>query len=169
MDPERPKDPFRPADEAARALARGLVDAARSGALAVLRDGVPFVTRIALAPGPEGVPVTLISDLAPHTAALRAEPLCSLLVGEPGPKGDPLTHPRLTIEALATFVPRQSDDHAALRAGFLAHQPKARLYIDFADFHLVRLVPRAGHLNGGFGQAYLLSAADLAARPAPDV
>ncbi|MGC9420124.1 MAG: HugZ family protein [Rhodovulum sp.] len=157
------KDPFRPADDEARALARRLIDAARFGALGVLRDGAPFVTRVALAPGPDGVPVTLISDLAPHTAALRAAPLCSLLVGEPGPKGDPLTHPRLTIEAEAAFVAPDDPGRAALRDHYLAQQPKARLYVDFGDFHFVRLVPRAGHLNGGFGKAYMLTAADLGA------
>lgn len=161
MEPEPPKDPFRPADDAARTLARGLIDAARFGALAVLREGMPFVTRIALAPGPDGAPVTLISDLSPHTAALRAHPICSLLVGEPGPKGDPLTHPRLTIEARAIPVPREAGEHRALRSHYLAHQPKARLYIDFADFHLVRLAPRSGHLNAGFGQAFRLTAGDL--------
>ncbi|TCP44101.1 HugZ family protein [Rhodovulum marinum] len=157
------KDPFRPADDAARALARRLIDTARFGALAVLREGAPFVTRVALAPGADGVPVTLISDLAPHTAALRAAPLCSLLVGEPGPRGDPLTHPRLTIQAEAAFVAHDAPDRAALRAQYLMAQPKAQLYVDFGDFHFVRLVPRAGHLNGGFGKAYVLKPADLGA------
>ncbi|PTW50898.1 MULTISPECIES: HugZ family protein [Rhodovulum] len=156
------KDPFRPADDDARALARKLIAEARYGALAVLREGAPFVTRIALAPGPDGLPVTLISDLAPHTAALRALPDCSLLVGEPGPKGDPLTHPRLTLQARAVFATRPAD-RIALRDHYLDHQPKAQLYADFADFHFVRLVPHSGHLNGGFGQAFRLTAEDLGA------
>ncbi|SIO52973.1 hypothetical protein SAMN05444722_3149 [Rhodovulum sp. ES.010] len=159
------KDPFQPTDDAARALARRLIDAARFGALGVLEDGAPFVTRIALAPGPDGVPLTLISDLSVHTAALRATPDCSLMVGEPGPKGDPLTHPRLTIAARAEFVPRDAPGRAALRAHYLALQPKAHLYVDFGDFNFVRLVPRSAHLNGGFGQAYRLDAADLGPGP----
>lgn len=158
------KDPIRPTDDAARALARRLIDGARFGALGVLREGAPFVTRIALAPGEDGVPVTLISDLSLHTAALRAAPVCSLMVGEPGPKGDPLTHPRLTLEAQAEFVARDDPGREALRAQYLEWKPKARLYVDFGDFNFVRLVPRAGHLNGGFGQAYRLSAADLVPR-----
>ncbi|TCO69033.1 HugZ family protein [Rhodovulum euryhalinum] len=155
------KDPFRPADDEARSLARRLIEEARFGALAVMRGGLPFVTRIALAPGPDGVPLTLISDLAPHTRALREAPVCSVLVGEPEPKGDPLAHPRLTIEARAEFIDRDAPDHAALRARYLGIQPKARLYVDFADCHFVRLMPWAGHLNGGFGKAFLLRPDDL--------
>ncbi|MBN2907855.1 MAG: pyridoxamine 5'-phosphate oxidase family protein [Rhodobacteraceae bacterium] len=154
-------DPFQPADETARTLARTLMAEARFGALAVLRDGAPFVTRIALAPDPTGGILALVSDLAPHTGALRADPLCALLVGEPGPKGDPLTHPRLSIQARAHFISRDAPNHATLRAAYLAHQPKAQLYIDFADFHLVHLAPLDGHLNGGFGRAFRLTADDL--------
>ncbi|ARC88174.1 HugZ family protein [Rhodovulum sp. MB263] len=153
-------DPFRPVDATALALARKLIAGARFAALAVLRDGAPFVTRIALTQGPDGLPVTLVSDLAPHTTALRACPDCSLLLGEPGPKGNPLTHPRLTLQARAVFVTCPAD-RAALRETYLRQQPKARLYVDFTDFHFVRLMPQSGHLNGGFGQAFRLDAADL--------
>ncbi|NKX43172.1 HugZ family protein [Roseicyclus persicicus] len=155
---ERRTDPIRPTDEDARGLARGLIDAARHAALGVIdpETGAPMVTRIALVPGPDGVPLSLVSSLSAHTAALAANPACSLLVGEPGPRGDPLTHPRLTLQARA-----EPADKAALKAHVLGLQPKATLYYDFGDFSLVRFVPVAGHLNGGFGKAYRLSPADL--------
>ncbi|ARE42167.1 heme iron utilization protein [Rhodovulum sp. P5] len=156
-----PKDPFRPADDAARDLAARLIGHARFAALGVLLDGAPFVTRIALAPGSITGAITLISDLAPHTHALRQAPLCSLMVGEPGDKGDPLTHPRLTVQARASFIPRDSAERADMRAHYLSFQPKAQLYVDFADFHFVLFEPLSGHLNGGFGQAFRLTAADL--------
>ena len=70
---------------------------------------------------------------------MRANPHCSLLLGEPGGKGDPLTHPRLTLQCIAGFVTRPGPDHDALRALYLGQQPKAKLYIDFGDFALVRL------------------------------
>lgn len=158
--------PIRPTDDEARALARSLLDGARFGALGV-RDpdtGAPMVTRIAVTTAPDGAPLTLISDLSQHTRALRADPTCSLLVGEPGPKGDPLTHPRLTIQAQAAFVDRRSPDHATLRGHYLSLQPKAKLYIDFGDFSLVRLTPTAAYLNGGFGKAFVLTPEDLAIR-----
>lgn len=140
------------------------MDNARFAALAVIPpdSGAPYVARIAMGTDPLGLPVSLVSDLAAHTRALRAEPACSLLVGEPGDKGDPLTHPRLTLEARAAFVGREDPGHAALRAHYLASHPKAKLYVDFADFSFLRFEMRAGFLNGGFGQAFRLSPADLA-------
>lgn len=154
-------DPIRPTDDEARGLAQELLAAARFGALGVLLDGTPMVTRVAVARDDTGLPMTLISTLSQHTRALQADPVCSLLVGEPGQKGDPLTHPRLTVQARAAFVDRPSAEHDALRALYLDQIPKAALYIDFGDFSLVRLNPTAAFLNGGFGRAYHLSRDDL--------
>lgn len=155
------RHPFQPPDAEARALARRLIDDATFAALAVLDQGTPAVTRIAFATTPEGAPLSLVSDLSTHTAALEACPACSLLVGEPGEKGDPLTHPRLTLQATARFIPRDSDAHAPLRVHYLALRPKAQLYIDFADFRLVRFEVTSALLNGGFGRAYKLAPDDL--------
>lgn len=154
---------MRPVDDEARTLARRLLGEARHAALGVIDvdSGAPMVTRIALAQSRTGMPMTLISELAGHTAALRARPECSLLVGEPGARGDPLTHPRLTLQARACFVPRDGEKHADLRARFLEQRPKAALYADFADFHLVLFMPREAFLNGGFGKAWRLSPTDV--------
>ncbi|AMY67565.1 HugZ family protein [Frigidibacter mobilis] len=155
--------PIRPTDDEARALARSLIHAARFAALAVLTPGTgaPAVTRIALGLDAAGLPLTLISSLSAHTRALHADPRAGILVGEPGPKGDPLTHPRLSLDTTASFVDRAGPDHAALRTLWLASHPKARLYIDFADFCFVRFTPLGAALNGGFGKAFLLTPQDL--------
>jgi heme iron utilization protein len=139
-------------------LARSLISDARFAALGVIdpETGAPMVTRIALVPGPDGVPLTLISSLSAHTGALAANPACSLLIGEPGEKGDPLTHPRLTLQAHA-----EQADKAMLKTHYLTHYPKAQLYYDFSDFGLFRFTPLAGLLNGGFGKAYRLTPGDL--------
>jgi putative heme iron utilization protein len=160
------KDPIRPTDDEARALARGLIDDARFGALGVIDpdSGAPMVTRIAVACDAEGGPVTLISDIAQHAQALAANPACSLLVGEPGDKGNPLVHPRLTLQCRAEPQDKATPDYAALRALYLQQQPKAKLYIDFGDFRLVRLAVQGALLNGGFGQAFRLTPDDLARR-----
>ncbi|MFN3938335.1 MAG: HugZ family protein [Gemmobacter sp.] len=157
-------DPVAPADDEARALARRLLADARHAALAVLEpgSGAPFVSRIAFGLGPGGRPATLISALALHTAALRADPRCCLLVGEPGARGDPLTHPRLSLRATAGFLAADDPGRPALRDRWLADHPKARLYADFADFAFVVFTPVSAALNGGFARAYALTAADLA-------
>jgi putative heme iron utilization protein len=142
-------------DDEARELAQGLLAKARFGALAVLAEGAPFVTRVALQA--EGEIISLVSSIAQHTAALKTNPSCSLLIGEPQEKGDPLTHPRLTIQAHAQLIGHDE----ALRARWLKTHPKAKLYIDFGDFGFVRFQVQAAFLNGGFGYACKMSARDL--------
>lgn len=151
-------NPIRPTDDNARALAQQLVTGLRHAALGVLDPvtGAPLVTRVALAW--LGAPHILISDLSMHTKALNANPACSLLVGEPLSKGDPLTHPRLTLQCHATPA-----NKAGLRDQWLALHPKAKLYIDFADFRMLRLSVNEAHLNAGFGKAFHLTPADLPA------
>lgn len=153
-------DPIRPTDDAARALAQDILRGARHGALGVIdpETGGPMVTRVAVLWDGTAVGL-LVSDLSLHTVALRRDPACSLLVGEPGSKGDPLTHPRLTVMARA-----EDADKAAWRDAWLAAHPKATLYVDFADFRVLRLVPVSAHLNGGFGKAFRLAPSDLATR-----
>ena len=156
MAEERP-DPIRPTDDEARALARRLLTEARHGALGVIDPEThgPFVTRIAVGWDGEAA-LALVSTLAQHTRALQADPAVSLMVGEPGPKGDPLTHPRLTLLAHA-----EPADKAAHRERWLAQHPKSTLYYDFADFLMVRLRVRSAFLNGGFGKAFRLVPEDL--------
>ncbi len=157
------KSPINPTDDAARAQARALVAGARFGALAVLHPetGAPFVSRIAVGTDAAGNPITLISALALHTRALRADPRAALLLGEPGPKGDPLTHPRITLTVAARFLDSSAPDHVARRARWLETHPKSRLYLDFPDFCFVGLDITGAALNGGFGKAFDLSSDDL--------
>jgi heme iron utilization protein len=160
---EKRKDPISPVDDPIRTQARAMLAAARFAALS-FRDpgtGGPGISRIAFGLGPDGQPVTLISALSVHHTALVAEPACAFMVGEPGAKGDPLTHPRLMVTAQAQFIARDDPDHLEMRDHWLAAHPKSTLYIDFADFTLVRLVPQSALWNGGFGKAARLTAADL--------
>lgn len=155
--------PIRPTDNEARALASRLMSDAATAALA-LHDpetGAPYVARVGVARAPDGQMIALISDLAYHTSALRADPACALLLGEPPGKGDPLAFPRLTLQAQADFVDRTGTLNDTLSTAYLARHPKAQLYIGFADFGFVQFTPVAGHLNGGFGKAFRLTPADL--------
>lgn len=160
--PDTPS-PIRPTDDEARSLARALIADARHGALGVSDPdtGAPFVSRVAVLGQGDGAVLLFVSALSHHTRALRANPACALLLGEPGPRGDALTHPRLTLLARADFVLQGSPDHAALRTHWLAAHPKAKIYADLPDFAFVRLVPTGAHLNGGFGRAFVLTPSDL--------
>ncbi len=155
------KDPFQPCNDEARAQAQGLLRDARTAALGVVlpETGAPHVSRIALAPGPDGRPLSLISDLSLHSRPLRENPRCALLVGEPPARGDAMAFARLSLAARAAFL--DEDEKAALRAPYLTAHPKARLYFDFADMRLVRFRLEGAALNGGFGRAFRLSADDL--------
>lgn len=161
-DPEK-IDPIRPTDDNARALGRQLIETAKFGSIAVTdpETGTPMVSRVSVVPGPDGMPLSLVSDLSHHTKALQSNPVCSLMVGEPGETGDPLTWPRISLIGTARFTRHGAPEHAALAAHFLTHQPKAKLYIGFADFSLMQIALTAAHLNGGFGKAFVLTPEDL--------
>lgn len=158
------KNVIRETDAEAIRLARTLVRTARYGALAVLEpgSGAPLASRVATATDLDGTPLILVSALSGHTAALLADPRCSLLVGEPG-KGDPLAHPRITLRCLAEKLERGTPDQARAERRYLNRHPKARLYAGFADFSFFRLQLEGASLNGGFGKAYRLTRSDLIA------
>ena len=152
----------KPNDEA-RVLARALLREARFAALSVRdpEDGWPAVSRIALAMMEDGRPMSLISDLSAHARALKASPECGLLVGEPKDKGDPLTHPRLSLKVRACFVRHGEAEYAPLAERYLEQRPKVKLYIGFGDFSIVVFSPVSALLNGGFGKAFALTPGDL--------
>jgi putative heme iron utilization protein len=158
-------DTIRDTDDEARALARHLISASRHGSLAVLLPdgGHPFASRTAVANDTDRTPVILVSALSEHTAGLANDPRVSLLLGEPG-KGDPLAHPRITLQCQAERITREDKRRPRIRARFLRRHPKSELYVDFADFEFFRLNPVAARLNGGFGKAYELQPDDFLIR-----
>lgn len=159
--------PIRPTDDDARGLALSLMRSAKIASLGVItRDGTPMVSRVAVGLSHAGQPVSLVSDLSMHTTALRANPACSLLLGEANGRGDPLNQPRLTLQARARFLSRDTHSHAEMAAHYLRDHPKSKLYISFADFSFVLFDVLQGHLNGGFGKAFVLSPPDLDQDPA---
>lgn len=159
----QPPDPIRATDDEARALARQIIAQARYGALGVIDPdtGSPHVSRIALGPGPEGGLWTLVSGLSAHSRALRLNPSAGLLLGEPAAKGDPLAHPRLSLQVRAHPLPAHAPELPALRARWLEDHPKSKLYLDLPDFFFLRFEILSGALNGGFARAYRLAPADM--------
>lgn len=134
---------------------------AKFASLGVLHPetGAPVVSRIAFWLSRDGLALSLISGLAFHAGALKQNPTCSLMIGEPPAKGDPLAFPRLTLQARAVVMARAELE--TRRADYLKDRPKAKLYIGLADFRFFRFDITSAFLNAGFGKAFNLTPADL--------
>jgi putative heme iron utilization protein len=136
--------------------ARCLLRRACWATLATQYGGQPAASLVTQAIAPDGAVLMLLSTLAEHSRHLDAEPRCGLMV-----TGDPenlnwQTAPRLSLTGRATRL----DDPAARRY-WVARHPYARLYADFSDFVIWRLVPDSALFVAGFGKISRLDAADL--------
>ncbi|MDE3175006.1 MAG: pyridoxamine 5'-phosphate oxidase family protein [Pseudomonadota bacterium] len=141
---------------AARRDSKRRLRMARTGALATLDGGAPLTTLVGVASDWDGAPLFLMSDLARHTRNLADDPRASLLLTSEAGRGDPLNLPRLTLNGV---VRRRAGDDG--RERYARRNPKAKLYINFADFSLRRLEIATVHFNGGFGRADALTPQDL--------
>jgi heme iron utilization protein len=138
------------------AAARRLIRGRDRAAFATNFDGRPYVSLVAAACDVDASPLLLLSDLAQHTANLRADPRVSLLFEDVGGQADPLAGPRLTLLGRA----KRCDEAPAL-ARFTARHPASAAYSGFADFHLYRIAIERGHLVAGFGRIAWIKADEL--------
>ena len=152
-----PADPNKPHAEAI-ADAKRLMRLARTGALATLdaSGGAPLGTLVGVASDFDGAPLFLMSTLSRHTRNLAHDPRASLLLTGRQERGDPLNHPRVTLNGR---VERCAAPRA--RARYLKRNPKAGLYAGFADFAVFELRVEDVHFNGGFGRAAPLTPAEV--------
>ena len=159
---ERANGVLRPVDADALALGHGLLRGSATGSLAWLEPEQqwPAASLVTVATMPDGNPIILISSLSGHTRALQANPHCGLLLSRNG-AGDPLAHPRISLQARARFLEHASAEAQCARRRFLNRHHKAARYADFGDFSFVVLELSHASLNGGFGKAYELTAAQL--------
>jgi putative heme iron utilization protein len=109
--------------------------------------GYPYGSLANYALDEDNAPLFLISDLAEHTANLKADPKSSLLIAETDPDQNPLARGRVTLLGTTRRV-----DPDGVRERYLARLPKARYYVDFKDFHFYRLEVEAVRFIGGFGR-----------------
>lgn len=160
---DKTTDPIRTTDDAARTLARDLINKARVGSLGVINPitNTPLVTRVGVGTDRAGHVISLVSSLSQHTSCLREIPSVSLLLGEADQKGDPLTHPRITLVGNVRFVEHSDPSYPELADQYLKTHPKSKLYIGFGDFLFLRFGIETAFLNGGFGKAFELTADDL--------
>jgi heme iron utilization protein len=131
---------------------RTLISLASVGTLSTLsrkHPGFPFGSLMPFALDPAGRPLFLISNMAMHTQNLKAEPRCSLFVGQANADGDPLGSARATLIGLAESVPASELD--SVRELYLARHENSRYWVDFSDFSFFRLQPVDLYYVGGFG------------------
>jgi len=142
--------------------ARRLSRACRKAALATLDrgTGAPFCSLVTVATDHHARPLLLLSRLARHTKNLEADPRASLLFDGTGGAGDPLQGPRASVSG--RLQPVNDPD---VRARFLAVQPGAEGYADFADFAFWRMDVEDVHLVEGFGVIEPMSAEAFLAEP----
>jgi putative heme iron utilization protein len=141
----------------AKIAARKLLREARGGALATLMTGSgdPYCSLANVASAFDGTPILLISRLAIHTKNILADPRVSLMLDE-RKEGDPLQGARVMLMGRAE---RTDDPH--VRRRYLARQPEAAMFADFADFAFYRVALTGAHLVAGFGRIVDLKPADI--------
>jgi hypothetical protein len=111
--------------------------------------GYPFGSLMPYALDALGRPIFLISNMAMHTQNLKADPRCSLFVGQAAVDGDVLGAARATLIGNAEPVPE--NDKAGARERYLARHENSRYWVDFPDFSFFRLQPIDLYYVGGFG------------------
>jgi putative heme iron utilization protein len=136
-------------------------------ALATLHEGRPFASMIPFAAHVAAGRlrlVTHVSGLSSHTRDMLAAPeVCLLITAADSSEVMPQALPRVSIPAVAEFIPPEHPDHAALKAAYLGKFPHTADFFLLGDFSLVALEPTSARLIAGFARAQTLSADALAA------
>ena len=149
------------------AVLRSLLTDRTTAALATLHDGRPFASMIPFATMMAGGPLRLIthvSGLSAHTRDMRAsQDVCLLVTAGESAGTMPQALPRVSISAVAEFIPNDHPDHAAVKAAYLGKFPEAADLFQLGDFSLVAFEPTSARLVAGFARAVTLSADALAA------
>lgn len=140
-----------------RTLLRALDRASLATLLPGEPSGWPYASLVLVAVDHDLTPILLLSDMAEHTRAIKADGRVSLLFDGTAGLDQPLTGPRVTVVGRAE---RTADDR--MRARFLARHPDSALYAGFKDFGFYRVAVERAHLVGGFGKIRWIGAADLA-------
>lgn len=145
-------------------LVRALLRDVNVAALATLHKGEPAVSMVPFVHDPaHGALLIHVSALATHSRDMQAHAGVGLLVvARDDGQASPQALPRVSFTGAAQFIERDEADYVAGRALYLARFAQAEQMFALGDFSLVRIVPRAARIVGGFGRASSLVGADLA-------
>lgn len=140
--------------------ARRLLQHSHHGVLSTLSldlPGYPFGSIVTYSLDALGQPVLLLSEIAQHTANLRADARVSLTIAESS--DDPQAAARLTVLADAELV---TDAVTSSLAGrYLRRFPASARYHEAHDFDHYRLRLVRARFIGGFGRIHWVSAEDM--------
>lgn len=154
-------------DSATLGVLRSLLTGRTTAALATLHDGRPFASMIPISTMMAGGRlrlVTHVSGFSAHTRDMRASPdVCLLLMAAESAGAMPQALPRVSISAVAEFIPTDHANHAAVKAAYLGKFPEAADLFQLGDFSLVSFEPTSSRLVAGFARAVTLSPDALAA------
>lgn len=135
------------ADEQANGASK-LVKNHTLGTLSTLMNGQPFMSAAPYAYDDQGRVIIMISDLAQHTANVKANTKASVFVMKPDPKDD-FNGSRVTLIGDMKLVPK--DEIEKVAEIFVKRHPKGKLYQNFHDFNFYRLDIEKIYYIGGFG------------------
>lgn len=140
------------------ALLRGLLSQRPVAALATLHRGEPATSMVPFVlPAGNGELLIHVSGLATHTRDMQEHSRVSVLVmAEADGPWPPQALPRVSLQADATPLERESEAYAQARAHYLARFPDSAVTFELGDFALFTLRPVSARLVAGFGRAYSL-------------
>ncbi len=144
---------------------RSLLTRQRVAALGTLgADSFPFVSMVPFAIETTSAQVVIhVSGLAAHSRNLQTTPNVSLLVMQPEVASEPVhALPRVTLEGLASVLPRGSTEWTLARDAYLARFPDAEPMTELGDFMFVGITVHGARQVAGFGAARSLDAETIA-------
>ncbi|MBI2748152.1 MAG: pyridoxamine 5'-phosphate oxidase family protein [Burkholderiales bacterium] len=144
---------------------RSLLTSQRVAALGTLgADAYPFVSMVPFAIETTSAQVVIhVSGLAAHSRNLQATPQVSLLVMQAEVAGEPVhALPRVTLDGLATVLPRDGAEWSRARDAYLARFPDAQPMTELGDFMFVAIAVQGARQVAGFGAARSLDAEAIA-------
>jgi len=146
-------------DAATSSALRKLLAERPLAALATLHRGEPAVSMVPFVVPAGAAHVAIhVSALATHTNDMLAHRRVGLLVVDDIVAGvAPQATPRVSLQAEAEPLARDSDLYAETRAQYLARFPDASVTFELTDFSLFILRPVAARLVAGFARAYALA------------
>lgn len=132
-----------------------LIRDTRLAALGTIHNGEPNLAMVAIAHESDFSAFYLhVSKLGKHTTDMENDPHVSLLLTEADDhRSDPQTLARVSIQGMATVLPRNDPDYARVKVLYLTRFPEAEQLFSLGDFNLWRITPKGGRFVAGFGRA----------------